>query len=235
MATPTVMLVHGAFADASGWTGVIGELAGDELTVVAPPNPLRGPYDGTYVAGLAAQVDGPVLLVGHSYGGSVITAPQPDNVVGLVYIDAFIPDEGDTLLGILGDFPDTLLGPALRTQTFPVEGADPGVEFFIDIDQFHAAFCADVPDDLAHAMAVSQRPVSGDGFGAPAPAPSWKGRPSWAVIGTADQAIHPDALRFMAERAGAEITEIDGASHVGFIPNPKPYVEVIRAAVQATS
>ena len=235
MTTPTIMLVHGAFADASGWAGVINELSGDGVSILAPPNPLRGPSDGVYIASIAAQVGGPVVLVAHSYGGAVISAAQPDNVVGLVYIDGFIPDEGDTLLSISGDFPDTLLGPALRPQTYPVAGGEPGTEFTLDVDLFHAAFCADVPDELAHVMALTQRPAAGEAFGAPAGPPSWKGRPSWAVLGTADQMIHPDALRFMAKRAGAEVTEIERASHVGFIPNAAPYVNVIRNAINATS
>jgi pimeloyl-ACP methyl ester carboxylesterase len=231
MATPTIMLVHGAFADASGWAGVITEL-GDGAPILAPPNPLRGPSDGVYIASIASQVDGPVLLVAHSYGGAVVSAPQPDNVVGLVYIDGFIPDEGETLLGINGEFPDTLAGQALRPQSFPTGGAEPGTEFYLDFDLFKATFCADVPDGLARVMARSQRPCAAEAFGAPAGPPSWKGRPTWAVIGTEDQTIHPDALRFMAKRAEAEITEIDGASHVGFIPNPAPYAEVIRAALK---
>ena len=231
--TPTVMLVHGAFADASGWAGVITELAGSGLDVIAPPNPLRGPYDKVYISSVAEQVDGPVLLVAHSYAGVVISAQQPDNVVGLVYVNSFAPDEGETLLDINGKFPDTLSGPALRTQAFPVEGGEPGTEFFLDFDLFHAAFCADVPDELAAEMARSQRPCALEGFATPAGPPSWKTLPSWAAIGTADQTIHVEALRFMAERAGSKVTEIAGASHVGFITNPKPYAEVIRTAAAA--
>jgi pimeloyl-ACP methyl ester carboxylesterase len=229
--TPSVLLVHGAFADASGWAGVITELVASGLDVIAPPNPLRGPYDKIYISSIAEQVAGPVLLVAHSYGGVVISAQQPDNVVGLVYVNSFAPDEGETLLDINGRFPDTLSGPALRTQTFPVEGGDPGTEFFLDFDLFHAAFCADVSDELAAVMARAQRPAAIEGFTTPAGPPSWKSLPSWAAIGTSDQTIHVDALHFMAERAGSKVTEIAGASHVGFIPNPKPYAEMIRKAV----
>ncbi len=123
--TPTVVLVHGAFADASGWAGVITDLVAHGIDVTAPANPLRGPSDNAYISALAAQIDGPVLLVGHSYAGNVISARQPANVVGLVYIDGFAPEEGETLLDINGRYPDTNLGPALRTQTFPVEGGRP--------------------------------------------------------------------------------------------------------------
>jgi pimeloyl-ACP methyl ester carboxylesterase len=233
--TPTVLLIHGAFADASGWAGVITDLVGSGLSVSAPANPLRGASDNAYISGLAAQVDGPVLLVGHSYAGNVISAQQPDNVVGLVFVDGFAPEAGETLLDINGRYPDTNLGPALRTQTFPVDGGEPGTEFFLDVDLYHAGFCADVSSELAAVLARTQRPAAAEAFGTPAGPPSWKSLPSWAVFGTGDLMINNDALRDMAARADSPLTEVPGASHVGFVANPEPYAEVIRTAVKATT
>src|SRR5262249_42816394 len=221
---PTIVLVHGAFADASSWAGVIKELQGDGLTVMAPANPLRSVSgDAAYTASVVNQIPGPVLLVGHSYGGAVITnaAAQTPNVVGLVYVGAFIPDEGEALQDLAAQAKDSLLGPALRPAQYPTDDpAKPGTELYADTASFHAVLAADLPAETAAIMAVSQRPGSAVGFGEKTQAAAWKRLPSWAIIGTADKAIGITGLRAMAGRAGAKTTEID-ASHVLMISQPK--------------
>jgi pimeloyl-ACP methyl ester carboxylesterase len=231
----TVVLVHGAFADASGWAGVIPLLQAAGLTVLAPANPLRGvSNDAGYIASVVRQIPGPVLLVGHSYGGVVITnaGSMADNVVGLVYVAAFIPDEGETLQALAEQATDSRLGPALRPAQYPSGGDEPGIEFYIDQAAFHEAFCADLPAEQAAIMAVSQRPGSAVGFGEPTRNPAWKTLPSWAVISPNDVTIGPTGERLMAERSGAQITEIDG-SHVVMMSQPNAVAEVILAAAEA--
>jgi pimeloyl-ACP methyl ester carboxylesterase len=234
-AGPTVVLVHGSFADASGWAGVISILQAAGLNVMAPANPLRGlSADTAYIASVVSQVDGPVLLGAHSYGGAVITnaASQVDNVVGLVYVSAFIPDEGETILDLAGQATDSLLGPALLPAQYPTGGAEPGTEFYIDPASFHEVFCADLPAEQAAVMAVSQRPGADVGFGEPTTNPAWKTLPSWAVVGTGDYTIGPSGALLMAQRSGAEVTEID-ASHVLMISQPQVVADVILNAITA--
>lgn len=232
---PTVVLVHGAFADASGWYGVIDVLQNRGIAVVAVPNPLRGvSLDAAYVAARVQAIEGPVVLVGHSYGGAVITVAgdMADNVAGLVYTAAFAPDTGETLLDINGRFTDNLLGPALVPATVPVTGsAKTQTEFSIAIDQFHAVFCADLPADMANHMALTQRPATDTTFGEPAPSAAWHNLPSWYAVSTKDRAIDPAGQRFMAKRAGSTTIEIDGASHVGFMSHAKETADLIATAV----
>jgi pimeloyl-ACP methyl ester carboxylesterase len=231
--TPTVLLVHGAFADASGWAGVITELKADGISVMAPANPLRGvSSDAAYIASVANQIAGPVLLVGHSYGGVVITnaATQVPNAVGLVYVAAFAPDEGESVQALAGQATDSQLGPNLRPAEYPSGGAEPGHELYIDQAAFHDVFCADLPEDLAAAMAVSQRPGADIGFGEPSGPAAWKTLPSWALIATADKTIGVTGLRAMAGRAGATSVEID-ASHCVMISQPKATADLIRTAI----
>lgn len=234
----TVVLVHGAFADASGWAGVIERLQAAGIAVTAPANPLRGvSSDAAYIASVVQQIPGPVLLVGHSYGGVVISnaSPMADNVVGLVYVTAFIPDEGETLQGLSEQATDSLIGPALMPRQFPNgPGEEPGVELSIDPAQFHEVFCADLPAEQAAIMAVSQRPASVVGFGEPSGPVGWKTLPSWAIISPNDVTIGPSGEKFMAERSGATITELEG-SHVVFISQPDAVTGVITAAYEAVS
>lgn len=234
----TVVLVHGAFADASGWTGVIQRLQAAGVTAVAPANPLRSVSgDAAYIASVVNQIPGPVLLVGHSYGGMVISAAstQADNVVGLVYVAAFIPEEGESVQSLADQATDSVLGPALRPATFPTEeGPDAGVELYIDQALFHEAFCADVPADVAAVMAVSQRPGGTLGFGEPVGAVGWKTLPTWAVVATGDLTIGVTGERLMAQRAGAEILEID-ASHAVMVSQPEAVADFILTAVAAVS
>jgi pimeloyl-ACP methyl ester carboxylesterase len=232
--TPTVVLVHGAFADASGWAGVISILQAEGIAVMAPANPLRSVSgDAAYIASVVNQIPGPVLLVGHSYGGMVITnaVAMAPNVVGLVYICAFIPEVGESIQALAANATDSLLGPALRPAQFPTgEGQEPGVELYIDQAAFHEAFCADLPAETAAFMAVSQRPGGAIGFGEPSATAGWKSLPSWALLGTQDKTIGITGLRLMAGRAGAITTEID-ASHVAMISQPTATADLIRTAL----
>jgi pimeloyl-ACP methyl ester carboxylesterase len=235
---PTVVLVHGAFADAGSWAGVVKALQGAGVKVQAPANPLRSVSgDAAYIASVVNQIPGPVLLVGHSYGGAVISvaAPQAQNVVGLVYVAAFIPDEGETLQSLAEQATDSLLGPALRPAQFPIgEGEEPGVELYVDPAQFHEVFAADLPEGDAAVLAASQRPVSAAGFGEPIRPVGWKSLPSWAAISPNDLALGPSGERLMAERSGAEIVEIDG-SHLFMISQWQAVADLILRAVAAVS
>jgi pimeloyl-ACP methyl ester carboxylesterase len=235
---PTVVLVHGAFADAGSWAGVVKALQAAGVAVQAPANPLRSlSGDAAYLASVVNQIPGPVLLVGHSYGGAVISAaaPQAQNVVGLVYIAAFIPDEGESIQGLAEHATDSLLGPALRPAQFPMgEGEEPGVEFTVDPAQFHEVMAADLSEEDAAVLAASQRPAGAVSFGEPIGAVGWKSLPSWAAISPSDLAIGPAGERLMAERSGAEIVEIDG-SHLFMISQSQAVADLILRAVEAVS
>jgi pimeloyl-ACP methyl ester carboxylesterase len=231
--TPTVVLVHGAFADASGWAGVINELQSDGVPVIAPPNPLRSMNgDADYIARRVRQIDGPVLLVGHSYGGAVITVAGAgaDNVVGLVYIAAFAPDVGETIGEINARFPAPRLADegVLQANTIDDGGA---VELEIAADIYPGLFAPSLSPDEAAAAAVSQRPLTAFAFLEDrASAAAWKTLPSWAVVAGADEAINPDAERFMAERAGADTIEIHGP-HTVMMADPVGVTNHIRTAL----
>ncbi|MFE9809264.1 alpha/beta fold hydrolase [Streptomyces sp. NPDC005227] len=235
--TPTVVLVHGAFADAAGWSGVITELQNHGIPVVAPPNPLRGlAADAAYVASVAAQIDGPVVLVGHSYGGAVITvAGAADNVVGLVYVAAYVLEEGESLGELQGRFPDSPLASSLKQSTYPVEGGGAAAEVTIEAHAFPNVFAADVPADVTKVLAVSQRPLAAASFTETASTAAWRTKPAWALVAGADQAINPEVERFGAKRAGATTIEIEGASHAVAVSRPEEVAGLIRDAVRATS
>ncbi|MFE5329898.1 alpha/beta fold hydrolase [Embleya sp. NPDC056575] len=234
--TPTAVLVHGAFADAASWTGVIAELQNHGIPVLAPPNPLRGlASDAAYIASVVARIDGPVVLVGHSYGGAVISvAGAADNVVGLVYVAAYVTEEGESLGELQGRFPLSPLVDNLKEATYPTEGAEPAVEVTIEAAAFPDIFAADVPAATTRVLAVAQRPLATSAFTETASAAAWKTKPSWALVAGADQAINPEVQRFGAERAGATIVEIEGASHAVAVSRPKEVAELIREAVRAT-
>jgi pimeloyl-ACP methyl ester carboxylesterase len=235
---PTAVLVHGAFADASSWAGVTERLERAGVPVRAVVNPLRGVQaDSAYVASVFEQIPGPVLAVGHSYGGAVITnaASQVDNVVGLVYVAAFVPDEGDTLAAMVGSSQESELMPAVVESKYPTgRGSETASEFSIDPTRFHAVFAADLPQQQSDVLAVSQRPAAATTLSEMTGPPAWKKLPSWAVVGTADKAMGPDLARSMARHAGANITEIDG-SHVVMMSQPDAVTEVILKAHQAVS
>jgi pimeloyl-ACP methyl ester carboxylesterase len=232
----TVVLVHGAFADGSSWNGVIERLTERGVAVTAVANPLRGiSIDSAYVAGVFEQIAGPVVAVGHSYGGAVISnaAAQADNVVGLVFVAAFAPDEGERLGEVSATSKDSILGPVLVPHRYPSpDGGEAAVEFTVDPRGLHDAFAADLPAAQAVLLAATQRPVAELAFSEPNGAPAWKRLPSWAVVATADKAAGTDVTRSMAERAGASITEVD-ASHVAMVSRPEAVTGVILEAVAA--
>jgi pimeloyl-ACP methyl ester carboxylesterase len=239
-AKPVIVLVHGAWADASSWNTVISQLQHHGLTVYAPPNPLRGlPQDSAYLhqyltqnAALQGQ---PVVLAGHSYGGAVITnaAVGAPGVRALVYVDAFIPDQGDTLGGLASAEPGSCLGNKAFNPV-PYPGAPSGdVDLYIKPDLVPGCFATGLPASAAAVIAATQRPLTASAFTGLSGPPAWKTIPSWAVIGTADQAIPPAELTFMAKRAGARITDVD-AGHLSLISDPSVVTRVILQAAQAT-
>jgi pimeloyl-ACP methyl ester carboxylesterase len=233
--TPTVVLVHGGFADASFWAPVIEELQSDDVPVLAPPNHLRGlASDAEYIASFVNQIDGPVLLVGHSYGGAVITVAgaSTPNAVGLVYVAAFALDEGESPAEIFGQFGATPLIGAVRPFNYPLPNGETGVEATIAPELYREAFAADLPEDVTRVLAVSQRPFAA--FEDHAEAAAWKTLPSWYVVAKSDKAILPDAERHMASRAGAQTIEVE-ASHSIALSQPKAVADLIRTAVNATS
>jgi pimeloyl-ACP methyl ester carboxylesterase len=234
----TVVLVHGAFADASGWKGVIERLQTRGVPVVAPANPLRGiALDSAYIAKKLDEIPGHVVAVGHSYGGAVITnaATNAKNVIGLVYIAAFAPDEGERLATIEAGSKDSVLSTALVAHKYPTaNGLDSATEFAIDPAKFRHAFAADVPAPDAAVMAATQRPVAELAFSEQSGVPAWKSLPAWAVVPSGDKAAGADVLRAMANRAGARITEVDG-SHVIMISQPQIVADVILEAIGAAA
>jgi pimeloyl-ACP methyl ester carboxylesterase len=234
----TVMLVHGAFADSSSWSGVIERLQAEGVPVTAPPNPLRSvAHDAAYIASVLEQIPGPVLAVGHSYGGVVITnaVAQATNVVGLVYVAAFAPDSGESLIDIEGDSRDSILTSALLQRQYPTgQDSEPAVEFVVDPEKFQEAFAADLPLKQTAVMAATQRPAAALAFSEPTGIPAWKSLPSWAVVATGDKAAGSDVVRFMATRAGATITEVEG-SHAIMLSQPQVVTDVILTALDAVS
>ncbi|MDM0026372.1 alpha/beta fold hydrolase [Variovorax saccharolyticus] len=232
-AKPTVVLVHGAFAESSSWDGVIRQLEAQHYPVIAAADPLRGvKSDAASIASIVDSVQGPVVLVGHSYGGSVIStaAVGKSNVKALVFVAAFAPDAGESAADLAGKFPGSTLGPALAP---PVALADGGKDLYILRNRFRDQFAADVPAAAARLMAATQRPIAEAALGEPAGAPAWKTVPSWFVYGDGDKNIPPAAQAFMAERAKSMKTVVvKGASHV--VMTSKPDV-VARLIVEAAS
>ena len=230
---PTVVLVHGAFADSSSWNGVVKILEKDGYPVIAAANPLRGvSSDAQSVASIVKNIKTPVVLVGHSYGGAVISeaAYGNQNVKGLVYVAAFTPEAGETAAELSGRFPGGTLASALSA---PVELADGGKDLYIQQDKFHDQFAADVPEAEARLMAAGQRPITVAALNEAATDPAWKTIPSWFVYGDKDKNIPPQAMAFMAERAHAKQTVVvKGASHVVMVSNPKVVANLIEKAAQ---
>ena len=231
MSKPTVVLVHGAFGDASSWRSVFERLDSDEYDVLAAAIPLRGiASDVSYLGAVIDQLDGPVVLVGHSYSGCVITAAGvSDKVAGLVYVAGFVPDEGESITDLQARYPSLAMGNFLQPRPLP----DGGVELSVDPQRFHDIFCADVPDADAQFMARAQRPLVATAFEETAGAAAWRVKPSWGVFGTQDQPIAPQLHRFSYDRAGSTVTEVEGASHFLMLSRPEVVAGVIREAVMA--
>lgn len=222
---PTIVLVHGAFADGTGWSKVILRLEKAGYTTIAVQNPLRTlAEDIATTQRMVDAVPGPVVLVGHSYGGVVISGVASPNVKALVYVAAFAPDAGEKIGELLGKFAPAALGGALRP--------DSAGFLFIDRAQFQQVFAADVTKDEATVMAVAQKPVAAGIFESPLSAAAWKNLPSWFLVATEDTAIQPELQRFMATRIGAKsIVEVK-ASHVPFVSQPDAVVKLIEAAAR---
>lgn len=232
---PTVVLVHGAFADSSSWNGVIEHLRRAGYPVIAPANPLRGlASDAAYVASVVQSVEGPVVLAGHSYGGAVISeaAAGEPNVKALVYIAAFIPEKGESALELSNKFPGSTLGEALNAVPFPLADGGTGTDLYIRADTFHDQFAADVPQSVTDLMAATQRPIAASALEEAATAPAWHSIPSWSLVATADHNIPPASQRFMSERAKAHTVELD-ASHAVSVSQPGAVARLIEQAAQS--
>ncbi|MFJ4326730.1 esterase/lipase family protein [Streptomyces tricolor] len=230
---PTVVLVHGAFTDASSWTGVIRLLHAAGLTVRAPANPLRGlAHDAAYVRSVLRQIDAPVVLVGHGYGGAVVTdaAADADNVVALGYVAAFGLDAGESLLDVTHRF-----SPVPGTDTvFTASVAAPSPvaadgELFIRAERFLQMYAADLPPRVTRALSVRQRPLAHSALTAGSGPPAWASKPSWYAIAAADRLLDPTAQRFMAQRMAATEYLVDG-SHALVLSRPDAVAAMIRAA-----
>jgi pimeloyl-ACP methyl ester carboxylesterase len=233
-AKPTVVLVHGAWADATSWSRVAERLQTDGYRVLAPANPLRSlDGDAAYLQSILAQEKGRFVLVGHSYGGAVITnaAAGNPNVDALVYVDAFVPDIGEDILHLAGD--DSLVPRSIKPKGYPPFGAN-DVDVYIKRARFRETLAGDLPKGQAALLAVTQRPLSLAAASAPTSATAWKTIPSWYLLGTQDRTITPAAQRRMAERAGATIKEVR-ASHLSLISRSGALAELIERAAAAKS
>ncbi len=229
----TIVLVHGAFAESASWDRVIDPLVAEGHRVVAAANPLRGlAADAAAVSDLVRAIDGPVVLVAHSYGGAVISNVDADagDIVGLVYVNGFAPDAGETCFGLAAMFPGSLVGEA---TVRPVPRSDGTTDLYIAPDSFHAVFCADLPASQAALMATTQRPATQEALTEPSGDPLWKDVPSWFLIGEQDRIIPAALQRFEADRAGARRTlEIAGASHAAAVSQPGAVAELILEAAR---
>ncbi|WSA86438.1 alpha/beta hydrolase [Micromonospora sp. NBC_01796] len=234
---PTVVLVHGAFADASGWNDVVRQLQRQGYPVIAPANPLRGvASDSAYVASILATLTGPIVLVGHSYGGMVITAAANGNpnVKALVYVAAFAPDAGDTVEGLQTKFPGSKLSPAaLDFRPYLLPDGSPSVDGYVKPALFRDIFAGDLPAATTAVMAATQRPGDGHTLQEPAGAPAWKTIPSWYLVARNDNLIPAAAQRFMAGRANAHKVEVN-ASHVAMMSKPTAVVDLVTDAARTT-
>lgn len=227
----TIVLVHGAFADASSWNRVIEVLEKDGYPVVAVANPLRSVRgDAGYVANILAGMKSPIVLVGHSYGGSVISeaANSAPNVKALVYVAAFAPESGETAAGLSGRFPGSTLGPTLAPPV-PLSGGS--ADLYIQQDKFHAQFAADVSVSDAKLMAATQRPIKEAALTEASTKPAWKSKSAWFIYGDRDKNIPPQLSAFMATRAHArKAVVVKGASHLVMVSNPEPVARLIEDA-----
>ncbi|WP_434533154.1 alpha/beta fold hydrolase [Amycolatopsis carbonis] len=231
---PTIVLVHGAFADASSWNGEVERLERLGYPVIAAANPLRGvASDGAYIKALVDSVDGPVVLVGHSYGGSVISAAALNDpkVQALVYIAAFLPDQGESAAELSAKFPGSTLGDTLQQVALPGGETD----LYVKQDLFPKQFAADVPSAQARLMAVEQRPIAAVGLNGASGPGAWKNIPSWSLIPTGDKNIPPAAQEWMAKRAHAHTVVVPGASHAVLVSRPDKVTDIILSAVDATT
>ncbi|MFJ9683251.1 alpha/beta fold hydrolase [Streptomyces sp. NPDC101194] len=233
-AKPTVVLVHGAFADASSWNGVTERLQRAGYEVMAPANPLRGlAHDSAYIASVLKSIRGPIVLAGHSYGGAVISDAAAGNphVKSLVFVSALMPDKGEKLADLSAKFAGSELNAALRPVPFPDADAvgGEGADLYIRPAKFHDVFAADVPSGTTAVMAAAQRPINGAAFMEKAAGAAWRTIPSWALVATRDKAIAPDLERYEAKRAKSHTVEVD-SSHVAMVSHPDTVADLVRKA-----
>ena len=229
-----MVLVHGAFADASSWNGVVTRLQKQGYPVVAPALGMRGlASDSAYLASLLAQIPGPVVLAGHSYGGAVISnaATGAKNVRALVVVNGFLPEQGEVLSKVESGSTDSALNPALQKFTFPTGAGTTAVELLVDPARFPAVFGGDLPPEEGALLAATQRPIAASAFSEASGPPAWKSLPTWAVVATGDKAAGTDVTLSMAKRAGATLTELAG-SHLIMVSQPDAVTGVIVKAAQ---
>jgi pimeloyl-ACP methyl ester carboxylesterase len=235
-ASPTIVLIHGAFADSASWAAVTARLLDEGYTVRVPAVPNRSLLgDAEYIRSFVDHIDGPVLLAGHSYGGAIITiVGVAPNVVGLVYVAGYALEQGETLTQLQGKFPDSELATNLVYTPFPIDGADPGTDVSVKIDAFPRVFAAGVPEDQSRILAVSQRPLAAAAFGQPASAAAWKTKPGWGIVSAADHTINPDVERFGYQRAGLrKVIELP-SPHLVMLTHPAEVAAFIaNAAVES--
>jgi pimeloyl-ACP methyl ester carboxylesterase len=233
---PTIVLVHGGWADSSGWNAELAALSDLGYPVIAPANPLRGlTSDADYIRSVLRTIDGPIVLVGHSYGGAVITnaARGVPNVKALVYIAAFAPAEGDTLASLVTKNPGTYITPdALTERPYPLPDGSEGIDLYIKAENFRDAFAGDLPRTTTRLMQATQRPFSVAAFTEPSGPPAWTTVPSWYLVATDDHAIPPKTQWFMAERAGASTASVK-ASHVPMMSQPDATTRLILKAAHS--
>lgn len=231
---PTIVFVHGGWADSSGWNAEIAAFQREGYPVIAPANPLRGlSSDAAYVRSVLQTIEGPIVLVGHSYGGAVISnaAVGVPNVEALVYIAAFAPDAGESLAQLVNQFPGTQITPdALMERPYPLADGGQGVDLYLKPEIFREAFAGDLPRKVTDLMQATQRPFSVAAFGEPSAEPAWKTVPSWYLVATADHAIPPAAQEFMAGRAGSTVARVK-SSHVPMQSQPDATIRIIRQAI----
>ena len=233
---PTIVLVHGAWDNSTGWNAVVANLQRRGFDVIAPANPLRElASDSAYVSSVLDTIDGPIVLVGHSYGGAVITnaAVGHENVEALVFIAAFAPDEGESLLQLVTMNPGSEIGPdTLITRPYPLPDGGEGTDLYLTREGVSTAFAQDLPRRTTDLMFATQRPFTQEAFGEPSGPPAWKSIPSWYLVASEDRAIPPATQRFMAERANAQTTEVK-ASHVAHISQPEAVTRIILQAAES--
>jgi pimeloyl-ACP methyl ester carboxylesterase len=236
-AKPTIVFVHGAWADATGFDREIRALQERGFRAIGFANPLRGlPGDATYLADFLRSLTGPIVLVGHSYGSAVTSAAATgnDQVKALVCFNGWMPDEGESIQQLLEKYEGSLVGPAIRPVPFTGPDGSEGADLYLDREAFHEAFAADVDGATSDVMAATQRPWSGAALGAPSGPPAWKTIPCWYLLGTEDKAIPPATQRFMAERAKATVEEVP-ASHASMVSQPEAATQLVLQAVAATA
>ncbi|MER5648413.1 alpha/beta hydrolase [Streptosporangium sp. NPDC002524] len=235
--TPTVVLVHGAFAESASWNGVVADLKRRGYPVVAVANPLRGlREDAVYLRSVLDSLTGPIVIAGHSYGGSVMSeaADGAEGVVALVYVASFNLEVGESTGELAAKFPGAELGSALYPVPYPAAGGGTGTDLYIRQDGFRAVFAADVDPETAGLMAATQRPIEATALADKATRAAWKTIPSWTMVTTRDLAIPAESMRFMAKRAGSTTVEID-ASHAVTVSRPAAVADLIDAAARATT